>query len=303
MKKVAILGGSGFVGRYIVEELLKQKYTVKLINRNKISLINQNCEQSVIDLFSDNLYHELQDFDCLIYNIGIIREYPSKGISFQAIHEDLAVHAMKMAEKAGIKKFILMSANKVELCRTGYEKSKFASEQYLVNSKMDWTIFRPSIIFGDPTEKIEFCSQIKRDIINIPLPLPLFFNGINISNAGSMKMNPIHVKNVAEFFVKSINLESSNLKIYELGGTHQYSWKQMLQIISSVCKKRKYSIPVPFIAIKVLASIFDRFSWFPVTKDQLIMLSDGNSCNSEKYFREFGINEILFSSEELKYLS
>ena len=302
MNKIAILGGSGFVGSYIVQELLKQNFTVKLINRNKIPLINQNCEQSVIDLFSDNLYHELQDFDCLIYNIGIIREYPRKGISFQTIHEDLAVHAIKSAEKARIKKFILMSANKVELCRTGYEKSKFASEQCLVNSKMNWTIFRPSIIFGNPGAKIEFCSQVKRDIINIPLPLPLFFNGINVSNAGSMRMNPIHVKNVAEFFAKSINLESSNFKIYELGGLKEFSWKEMLKIISSVCKKRKYSVPVPFIFIKLLASIFDQFDWFPVTKDQLIMLSDGNSCSSKKYFSEFDINEIPFSVEELKYL-
>tara|TARA_Y100000768_G_scaffold52601_1_gene34606 strand:- start:3704 stop:4615 length:912 start_codon:yes stop_codon:yes gene_type:complete len=302
MNKIAILGGSGFVGSYIVQELLKQNFTVKLINRNKIPLISQNCEQSVIDLFSDNLYHELQDFDCLIYNIGIIREYPRKGISFQTIHEDLAVHAIKSAEKAGIKKFILMSANKVELCRTGYEKSKFASEQCLVNSKMNWTIFRPSIIFGNPGAKIEFCSQVKRDIINIPLPLPLFFNGINVSNAGSMRMNPIHVKNVAEFFAKSINLESSNFKIYELGGLKEFSWKEMLKIISSVCKKRKYSVPVPFIFIKLLASIFDQFDWFPVTKDQLIMLSDGNSCSSKKYFSEFDINEIPFSVEELKYL-
>ena len=302
MNKIAILGGSGFVGSYIVQELLKQKHTVKLINRNKVSSISQNCQQSVIDLFSDNLYHELQDFDCLIYNIGIIREYPTEGIYFKGVHQDLAIHAMKMAESAGIKKFILMSANKVELCRTGYEKSKFASEQYLINSKMDWTIFRPSIIFGNPRGKIEFCSQVKRDIINIPLPLPLFFNGIKLSNAGSMKMSPIHVKNVAEFFAKSINLESSNFKIYELGGANEFSWKEILQIISSACKKRKYSIPVPFKAIKLLASIFDRFSWFPVTKDQLIMLSDGNSCMSKKYFSEFDINEIPFSVEELKYL-
>jgi len=115
-------------------------------------------------------------------------------------------------------------------------------------------------------------------------------------------MNPIHVKNVAEFFAKSINLESSNFKIYELGGLKEFSWKEMLKIISSVCKKRKYSVPVPFIFIKLLASIFDQFDWFPVTKDQLIMLSDGNSCSSKKYFSEFDINEIPFSVEELKYL-
>ena len=302
MNKVAILGGSGFVGRYIVKELLVQDYTVKFINRKKMDFNNLTCEQSVIDLFSDDLCYELQNFDCLIYNIGIIREYPRKGISFKTIHENLAFHAIKAAEKAGVKKFILMSANKVELCRTGYEKSKFASEQCLINSKMDWTIFRPSIIFGNPDEKIEFCSQVKRDIINIPLPLPLFFNGIDIANAGSMKMNPIHVKNVAEFFVKSISLESSNSKIYELGGANQYSWKEMLQMISLACEKRKYSVPVPLIAIKFLASIFDRFSWFPVTKDQLVMLSDGNSCNTEKYFSEFNINEIPFSIEQLRYL-
>ena len=83
---------------------------------------------------------------------------------------------------------------------------------------------------------------------------------------------------------------------------NEFSWKEILQIISSVCKKRKYSIPVPLIAIKFLASIFDRFSWFPITKDQLVMLSDGNFCNSEKYFSEFNINEIPFSVEQLRYL-
>ena len=304
MKKIVILGGTGFIGQYIVDELLESGYFVKMINRNEDSNIYINRpEQVTINLKSDLLYKELIDCDCVIYNIGIIREFKNMGVSFEDSHKDLAVHAINMSEKAGVRKFILMTANGVERCLTNYEKTKFEAEQYLMKSKLQWTIFRPSVVFGNPNGKMEFCTQVKRDMVKIPLPMPMFFSGINIFNAGLFKMSPIHVKNVAQFFVKSIDKEDSNKKIYELGGTTSYSWREILKVISEACGKKKWITPVPIGAVKLAAFFFDRFSWFPVTRDQLTMLAQGNVCESSKYFAQYGIDEISFDVKNLDYLS
>ena len=274
------------------------------INRKKsTNHLKGGCLEAIVDLHSDLLHEKLRGCDCVIYNIGIIREFPSKGILFKDLHQDLAIHAIDMAQKAGVRKFILMSANGVDRCLTDYEKTKFKSEQHLMNSKLQWTIFRPSVIFGDPKGKMEFCTQVKKDMVRLPLPLPMFFSGINIFSAGVFKMSPIHVRNVAQFFVGAIDKEDSNQRIYELGGTTSYSWREMLQIISDACGKRKWSAPVPTGAVKLAAFFFDRFSFFPVTRDQITMLENGNVCESGNYYSDFNIDEITFDTTALEYLS
>tara|TARA_B100002052_G_scaffold131750_2_gene121023 strand:+ start:7173 stop:8084 length:912 start_codon:yes stop_codon:yes gene_type:complete len=302
MKKIAIFGGTGFVGSYIINELLKTGYFIKMINRAYSDNNHESIEELIVDLKSDLLYKELEDCDCVIYNIGIIREYPNSKIFFKDLHEDLAIHIMEMSEKAKVRKFILMSANGVERCSTNYEVTKFKAEQYLMNTKLDWTIFRPSLIFGDPKGKMEFCTQVKNDMVNTMLPLPIFFKGINIFNAGKFKMSPIHAKNVAEFFILAIDRINLKYKICNLGGSQNYTWKELLKIICSACNKRKVSILVPIFIIKLIALVLQRFSWFPVTKDQLTMLSAGNTCDSANYFSEYDIKEIKFNIKNLNYL-
>ena len=77
----------------------------------------------------------------------------------------------------------------------------------------------------------------------------------------------------------------------------------MLQIISDACGKRKWSAPVPTGAVKLAAFFFDRFSFFPVTRDQITMLENGNVCESDKYYSDFNIDEITFDTTALEYLS
>ena len=303
IKKVAILGGSGFVGNYLIQELLDEGYRVQAINRSKMKDVDSNLFSQVsVDLFSDNLFPLFKDIDCVIYNIGIIREFLNKGISYKKLHEDLVSHIINFAERARVKKFILMSANGVDRQLTNYQKTKFNAEQKLMKSKLNWTIFRPSLIFGDPHNKMEFCTQLKRDMISLPFPTPNFFDGFNIMSAGLFKMSPIHVKNIAQFFVRAISIENSNYQIYELGGSKDITWRDLTKIISTVCKKKKFSISVPTFPIKLLAFFFDCWTWFPITRDQLTMLTSGNTCDSQKYFDNFDIDEITFTNKNLNYL-
>ena len=114
-------------------------------------------------------------------------------------------------------------------------------------------------------------------------------------------MSPIHVTNVAEYFVKSIIMEKSIGQIYNLGGPETVHWKKVIDCIAMASGKRKWTMPVPVVAIKMVAHLFDRFEWFPITQDQLTMLMQGNTV-SEQYFTEFDITPKLFSAENLGYL-
>jgi hypothetical protein len=85
--------------------------------------------------------------------------------------------------------------------KQSHQISKYLAEEYLKFSNIDWTIFRPSLIFGDPRggDRPEFCSQIKKDMLSLPFPAPNFYPGLNPMNAGKFVMSPIHIKNVESF--------------------------------------------------------------------------------------------------------
>ena len=82
-----------------------------------------------------------------------------------------------LAKEKGINRFILMSANGAKMNGTSYQSTKYISEEYLKFSDLDYTIFRPSLIFGDPrgNDRPEFCTQLKKDMLNLPFPAPNFF--------------------------------------------------------------------------------------------------------------------------------
>ena len=303
--KVALFGGTGFVGSYITRELVREGFTPKvLVQSGSLSKINSPCEVVKGDIQNKNAILEtMQGAEAVIYTIGIIREFPKKGVTFKELHLNGLKRCLELALKIGVKRFILMSANGVRPDGTAYQRTKWQADEALKESGLNWTIFRPSLIFGDPggEGRPEFCTQIRDDMLSLPFPAPLFYNGLLPFNAGSFSMSPIHVKNVAEFFVKSIKLKVCEKNIFDLGGPEALTWKKIIHQIALASGKRTWKIPAPVAVIKIAASILDRFKWFPVTRDQLTMLMEGNTV-STNYFDDFSINPRKFSMENLEYL-
>ena len=305
--KVALFGGTGFVGTYITEELLNNNHDPVLLVRpgseNKVYL-PEKCHVNIGDITDfESIEQTINNTAAVIYNIGIIRQFPKKGITFEAMHFEGARHCMEAAERLGVKRFILMSANGVKYNGTLYQSTKFLAEQYLKNTELEWTIFRPSLIFGDPKGTQEFCSQLRDDMLSLPLPAPLFFEGLIPWAAGKFEMSPVHIKDVAVFFVKALNNGKTIGKIYELGGPKSYTWIELIDLIAAASGKKKWKIPAPVTPIKLAASIFERFPFFPITKDQLTMLLEGNTCDSTNSFKLFEVDPISFSTENLEYLT
>ena len=303
--KVAVFGGTGFVGSYIVRELVRKGFIPKILVRSgSLAKIISPCEVVRGDIQDKNAIIEtIQGTEVVIYTIGIIREFPKKGVTFKELQLNGLKRCIEIARKIDVKRFILMSANGVRSDGTAYQTTKWQADEALTESGLNWTIFRPSLIFGDPSRegRPEFCTQIRDDMLSMPFPAPLFYNGLLPFNSGLFSMSPIHVKNVAEFFVKSINSKICEKNIFDLGGPEVLTWKEIIHKIALASGKRTWKIPAPVVVIKIAASILDRFKWFPVTRDQLTMLMESNTV-SANYFDDFSINPKKFNFENLVYL-
>jgi len=303
--KVAIFGSTGFVGSYIVNKLISEAYIPRaLIRKGSESKITSGCELISGDIQDKNaVIKTIKGTNAVIYNIGIIRQFPQKSITFKELHFHGVKSCIEIAQNIGVKRFILMSANGVKLNGTEYQRTKWQADELLKQSGLNWTIFRPSLIFGDPRGygRPEFCTQIRKDMLSLPFPAPLFYEGIWPSNAGSFSMSPIHVDNVADFFVKALIMESCEGNIYNLGGPEILTWKTMIHYIALASRKRTWKIPTPVLAVKIAAAMFDQFEGFPVTRDQLTMLMEGNMV-SDHYFDKFSITPRKFIKDNLGYL-
>jgi len=100
-----------------------------------------------------------------------------------------------------------------------------------------------------------------------------------------------------------LTLFPKHQKIYNLGGPYSYNWIELIDTISKASEKNKWKIPAPVEPIKMAAMMLEWLPIFPITKDQLTMLLEGNTCNSRTAFDEFDIQPTEFTVENLSYLS
>lgn len=304
--KVAVIGGTGFVGVHLTERLLDAGHTPRLLIRRgseaKVERPSQ-CELVAGDVGdAEALARCLSGVDAVVYLIGILRERPEQGITFEALQHQGVRRTIDVAGEQGVSRFLLMSANGVRRDGTAYQRTKFLAEEALKASPLRWTIFRPSVIFGPPRGRMEFCSQLKRDIIDSPLPAPLFFKGLLPTGAGEHELAPVAVGDVAEALVQALTDERTEGQTYSLCGPDQLSWRAILEVIAAASGRSKWMLPAPALAIGAVAGLLDRFTWFPITRDQLTMLLEGNVCDGNDGFARLGITPRRFGKAALEYL-
>ena len=304
--KIAVFGGTGFIGSYICDALIENGHTPRLLVREgsegKIEQAEQ-CEAVTGAVGNADAVREtISGCDAVIYSIGLIREFPRKGITYEETHFKGVENCIAAAKKENVRRFILMSALGVRPNGTAYQFTKHLGEQALKQSGLDWIILRPSTVFGNPRGRKEFCTMLKAQMLSLPIPAPLFFSGLIPKDAGSFEFSPIHVKDVASITIKLLSKKEGWNTTLELGGPESFTWKEMIKIIGKSYGKNKWTMPAPAWGIKSAATALDRFSWFPVTRDQVTMLMEGAVCDTSSIFSEFGITPSNFSAESLSYL-
>ena len=304
--RVAIIGGTGFVGSYIVDALLEQGHDVSMLVRPGSEHKVRHSDSVRIVAGSIDTTASIGDLvagcDAVIYCVGILREFPKKGITYEATQYDGVGKAVDAVHDNGVRRFLLMSANGVKQPGTRYQETKKRAEERVRASDLDVTIFRPSIIFGDPRGQMEFATQLFQDMVEKPIPAVGFFSGMS-PTSGSVLMSPVHVEDVARAFVSSLADDSTIGEIYNLGGPDILSWTEMIRRIAATTGRKKWILPLPIGLMKLAATLFDWLPFFPVTRDQLTMLAEGNTADPAAIESLIGRPPTPFSLEHLGYLN
>jgi len=303
--RVALFGGTGFVGRYLVDALLAAGHEPSLLVRpgsaDKVSSADR-CRVISGDLGSrDAVDATLEGCAAVIYCVGILREDRRRGVTFEALQYEGVVQVGEAALARGLSRFLLMSANGVRAPGTPYQETKLRAEAYVKSAGFAATVFRPSVIFGDPRGAMEIATQLHRDMVRPPLPAAGFHTGWRPSR-GPVLMSPVHVADVADCFVAALADPATAGETFVLGGPEPLSWVEMLRRIAAATGRQKLIVPVPIGLMMLAAALFDRLPFFPVTRDQLRMLAEGNTAAAGPLERLLGRPAAAFTPGSLAYL-
>ena len=304
--RVAIIGGTGFVGGHLTDALLAAGHEVSLLVRagsESKARRSEHVRTSLGDISSaDALKSVIEGCSAVIYNVGILREFPRQGITFEESQYQGLVRTVEAALEVGIKRLLLMSANGVKQPGTPYQETKFRAEEYARQSGLDVTVLRPSVIFGDPQGKMEFATQLFNDMVRPPIPAVSFFSGRS-PDKGAVVMSPVHIDDVASAFVAALENDKTIGQTFALGGPEVLSWQTMVRRIAESTGRTKWLLPMPIWIMRVGATLLDWLPFFPVTRGQLTMLEEGNTADPEVLKQLIGRDLQDFSVDALGYLN
>lgn len=238
----AIAGATGFIGRAIVRELLARGWHVRALARDRAkaaSLPHDPRLHAVIGDPSDptDLDALLAGASACVNAIGIIRE--AGGNTFQRAHVETTRRIIDAARRAGVRRFVQVSALGVrDHGPTRYQQSKFAAEQLLRRSGLDWTILRPSLVHGPEGEFMRLAKGWATGSKPPYFFLPYFVGGGPASDVplaplkrDPASVQPIAVEDVARAVASALERSDAIGEVYNLVGPETLSWPELLAAV------------------------------------------------------------------------
>ena len=294
-----ILGGGGFIGRYLVRNLTKKNYRCIITTRKAFQkgyLKTQSTPGAIelIDWNPDNfssLKDAIKNSDVVINLIGILFE--TRKQKFYNIHSKIPEAIAKICSESDVKKFIHVSAiGANENSKSLYQKSKFQGEINALKNFKKTIIMRPSVVCGSEDNFTNLFSKLSF----LPV-IPLV--------GMKYKFQPILVTDVADAIVQAINIKDNEEKIYEIGGPKIISFGDMVKSILSTINKKRLVIEMPMPIAKIQSSITDLLPFPPIlTRDQCEILSEADNVVSDKYLtlNDLNINPADVQESMKKWL-
>jgi uncharacterized protein YbjT (DUF2867 family) len=280
-----ILGGGGFIGRYLVRNLTKKNYRCIIPTRNTFQkgYLKTQATPGSIELIKwnsnnfDELKEAIKNSDIVINLIGIL--YENRKQKFKNIHSDIPDVISKICSKANIKKFVHVSAiGANENSKSKYQRSKFEGEVKALNNFNNTVIIRPSVVCGTEDNFTNLFSKLS------------FLPVIPVVKI-DYKFQPILVTDVADAIMQAIELKNNEGKIYEIGGPKIISFGDMVKSILKTVNKKRFIIDMPMPIAKIQSSILSLLPIPPIlTNDQCVILSEADNIVSNNHLNLDDLN-------------
>jgi uncharacterized protein YbjT (DUF2867 family) len=269
--RVTVIGGSGFIGRYVVERLAREGCLICIATRHPDrALFLKTCgDVGQVTPVAANIRDQqsieavVAGADAVINLVGIL--YQSGAQRFSTIQAEGAGRVAQAAAAAGVTRLVHLSAIGADRASpAAYARSKAAGEEAVRAAFPTATILRPSIVFGPEDD---FFNRFAKMAMISPV-LPLI--------GGRTRFQPVYVGDVARAVVSVLQRTDTAGQIYELGGPGIFSFRALLEMMLRQIDRRRYLIPLPFALASLQGALLQHLPAPPLTLDQVRLLKRDN---------------------------
>jgi NADH dehydrogenase len=296
---VTVFGGSGFIGRYVVQRLARAGWQVRVAVRrpNEALFLKTSGDVGQVTPVAANIRDDrsvaaaVAGADAVINLVGIL--YASGKQSFDAVQAKGAARIAAAAKAAGATRFVQISAIGADPSSdSAYARSKAEGEQAVKLAFADATILRPSIVFGPEDD---FFNRFARMAMMSPV-LPLI-------GGGHTKFQPVYVADVADAVARALEDEGTMGKTYELGGPRSYTFRALMEMLLKEIGRCRLLVPLPFALATLKASFLQLLPIKLLTVDQVRLLKRDNVVSANALgFKDLGITPTALEAILPSYL-
>lgn len=289
---ILVTGGTGFVGRNLIMELLKAREVRCLVRHPEKGFTLPGVELVRGDVTDKrSVLAAMGGVDAVVHLVGILME--SRGYTFRAVHVEGARNVIEACVESGVARYIHVSALGTRpQARSEYHRTKWEAEEAVRASGLDYTIFRPSVIFG---KEDKFTNLFARAMRLSPV--------IMIPGDGRNKMQPVFVKDLVRAMSDSIGMAAAGKATFEAAGPEAYTFDEIIDKIAVVLNKSPFKFHVPMSLMGVGAALFESMlPRPPITRDALLMLEEDNVTANNALPDVFGIKPTSLMEGMRTYL-
>lgn len=274
---IAILGGTGFVGRALCRRLSNDGHRLRVVTRNAAphSDMSRQVELREGDPHDRGFLAEaLTDCDVAINLIGILNERGHSGREFRAVHTELPRTLGRACRDAGIERVLHMSAlgARAGSAPSRYLRSKGEGANALqveLGGRIPWTMFEPSVIFG-PGD----------DFTNRFATLLRFMPGVFPLACAETRFAPVYVEDVAEAFARSLDEPASHNHRYQICGPREYSLREIVEYLGRTSGHPRRVLGLSDTLAKLQANILEYVPGKPFSRDNYLSMQIDSVCES-----------------------
>jgi len=197
------------------------------------------------------------------------------------------------AKQNGISRYLQMSAlGSRPDAVSGYHRSKYQAEELVAASGLDYTIFRPSLIFGP-----------KDAFVNMIAGFIKSYSVVPVIGDGKYRLQPIAADDVARCFAIALEKSNTSGEVYTICGPDRLSYLEIVDAVSQALGRHfVLKVKNPLLLMKLVTPLLERFPFYPVTSDQITMLLEESICDGS-WTETFGFEPAGFEAGIRKYLS
>lgn len=274
---ITVFGGSGFLGRHIVQALAKRGYRVRVAVRrpNDAMFLRPMGVVGQVEPIQANIRDDasvraaVAGAAGVINLVGILHESGKQ--TFDAVQAEGAARVARAAAEAGVASFIHVSAiGADEESASHYARAKAAGETAVRAAVPGATIVRPSIVFGPEDGFFNRFAALAR----LSPVLPLI-------GGGTMRLQPVYVKDLAEGIARILERDGAGGKVYEFGGPEVLTFRELMELVLREIGRRALLLPMPAWMAKAMASVTQFIPNPPLTPDQVRLLAIDNVVSEE----------------------